>query len=441
VRDAFCGSALPPIQSLQALQALLDVEPAPADMQPNILDPFDVKFVIAAGHSTALSGHLVSPINPRVLVLGKQTVTAFQRGAQQIEIASRARGRTDASYYFYFVRFKQACNAKPAGCSNADLFTPRLESDWTEIDIQDEEELKNTPSDCRQCHQRARETGILLMRELQSPWAHWFETIPTTDTGLQLPGARGADLMRDYMRAKGEELYGNAAVHAIPPTSALVLQSVVSTIQPLVFDSRKIEDERWPYGPEGYPEVPNPSPTWQSAYDAFKRGEQLALPYFDMRATDPDKHARLTDAYARYRAGELSADELPNLSDIFSDDPYVRAQLGLQTEPDATAPEALIQACGSCHNDVLDQSISRARFNIDLSKLEAAELEVALERIRRPTSMPGAMPPPESRQLDPATRARLISYLESYGRSRIQEPLLEHAAKVGMTGGSIAPYH
>jgi hypothetical protein len=440
VRDVFCGSAPASIRSLHELQTLLDVEPAPADMQPNIANPYGVKFSIVVGHSTALSGHYVSPINPRALVIGKETVTAFTRGVQHVELASRDRNRTDGSYLFYLVSFKQACNATAAGCSNADLFTPRIESDWTQFEIQDDEELKNTTSDCRQCHQRASNVGVLLMRELRSPWAHWFETVPMGDTGLQLPGARGFDLMRDYLAAKGDELYGHVAVHAIPPTSALVLQSVVANVQPLLFDSRTIEDERWPYGPEGYAAVPNPSPTWQTAYDAFKRGEQLALPYFEQRATDPDKQARLTEAYVKYRSGELSVDELPNLAEIFPDDPHVRAQIGLQTEPDATAPEALIQACGSCHNDVLDQSISRARFNIDLSKLEAGELEIAIDRIRRPSSMRGAMPPPEGRQLDAESRARLLSYLEQYARERSREPMLEHAAKVGMTGGASSAF-
>jgi hypothetical protein len=436
VHDAFCDQPLSAIRSLHDLQALLDVEPAPADKQPSIVDPYGVKFVIVVGHSTALSGRVVSPINPRTIVVGENTITAFQRGVQLVELASRVRGRGDNAFNFYLASFEQACNATAAGCSNADLFTPRLESDWTQFEIRDDEELKNSPADCRQCHQRAREAGILLMRELKSPWTHFFETIPTTDTGGKLPGARGTDLMMDYLRAKGEELYGGAAVHAIPPTSALVLQSIVGSVQPLLFDSRKIEDERWPYGPEGYPAEPNPSPTWQAAYDAFKRGEQLALPYYEQRATDPAKQAQLTAAYASYRAGELSADQLPNLADIFPDDARVRAQIGLQTEPDATPPEALIQACGSCHNDVLDQSISRARFNIDLSKLEPAELEIALDRIRRPPTAPGAMPPLESRQLDPDSRARLIDYLAQYSRSGRLEPQLEQAAKLGMAGGA-----
>jgi hypothetical protein len=50
--------------------------------------------------------------------------------------------------------------------------------------------------------------------------------------------------------------------------------------------------------------------------------------------------------------------------------------LGSQTEPDATPSEAPVQICGSCHNDVLDQTISRARFNIDLKRIRRDELDL-----------------------------------------------------------------
>jgi len=436
IRDAFCSGALAPVRSLRALQALLDIEPAPPDTQPNIGDPYRIKFVAVLGHSTSLSGRFVSPINPRVIVLGKDTVSAFQRGVHHVELASRDRTRTDGSYNFYLVRFERACSTVEGGCTNADLFTPRLESDWVGLEIRDEHELENTPSDCRQCHRRSRDAGILLMRELRQPWTHFFEAYPAADVGALLPGVRGKDLTLDYLRAKDDELYGNAALHSLPVTSAFILQSVVAPAQPLLFDSRAIEEERWPYRAEGYAAEPKPTTWWNDAYAAFKRGEQLALPYYDQRASDPGKQARLTEAYVQFRSGALSADELPDFADIFPDDPHVRAQIGLQTEPDATPPEALIQACGSCHNDVLDQTLSRARFNIDLSKLGTAELANAVERLGRPSSASGAMPPPDARQLDPETRARLIEYLEQYPRTRTPEPMLEHAAKVGMMGGA-----
>jgi hypothetical protein len=58
--------------------------------------------------------------------------------------------------------------------------------------------------------------------------------------------------------------------------------------QPLVFPGNTIADERWPWTEAtGYVSAPVRSQTWDAAYEAFKRGEQLPLPYFAPRATDP----------------------------------------------------------------------------------------------------------------------------------------------------------
>ena len=95
-----------------------------------------------------------------------------------------------------------------------------------------------------------------------------------------------------------------------------------------------------------------------------------------------------------------------------------------------------IQACGSCHNDVLDQDISRARFNIALSRLDAAEIALAIERIERSPDEPGAMPPQEARQLDPRAREELLEYLRDDPLAKEPDPRLEHAARAGMAGGA-----
>jgi cytochrome c553 len=275
------------------------------------------------------------------------------------------------------------------------------------------------------------------MRELQSPWTHFFEPPFATPPDITPPGIRGYDLLNEYVAAKGDELYGGMSVAGVAFVAPFVLQNVVGFTQPLLFDAPRIEDERWPYSADsGYATVPSPSPTWDAAYDAFKRGEQLALPYLDTRASDLDKQTQVSAAYQRYRAGEIAADELPDMADVFPDDPSVRAQIGLQTEPDATPVEALIQACGACHNDVLDQSISRARFNVAVSRLERAELERAIERIQRQPSEPGAMPPPDARQLDASAQARLLEYLRQDSRSADDDAKLEHAATLGMAGGA-----
>jgi mono/diheme cytochrome c family protein len=113
----------------------------------------------------------------------------------------------------------------------------------------------------------------------------------------------------------------------------------------------------------------------------------------------------------------------------------VRARIGLQTEPDATPAEALIQACGSCHNDVLDQSLSRARFSIALGRLSRAEIDLAIARIELPKNAPGVMPPPEARQLAPEARDDLLEYLRGDLEHHAIDPMLERAAQLGMRGG------
>jgi hypothetical protein len=107
------------------------------------------------------------------------------------------------------------------------------------------------------------------------------------------------------------------------------------------------------------------------------------------------------------------------------------------TEPGATAAQALVQACGTCHNDVLDQTVSRARFNIAVGRLDRAELATAIERLQAPDGAPGRMPPAGRRQLDVSGRSRLLDYLTQNERSAEDDAFLEHAAQVGMVPARI----
>jgi hypothetical protein len=437
VRDIFCADNPVTIGSLEDFQNLFEVNPRGRD--PNdppdefaealYLSPINGD-VAVIGHSTALPGHIISPINPRWIAMGSKIILAYQRGVQRVELASRA--RNTFAFNFYLLSFDQACNDRETGCNPGDLYTDKVERDWNHVQIRESEDLKNTPLDCKQCHQRARDMPTLLMRELKSPWTHFLFPVEATDS---LPGIGGNDLMQDYLDAKDGDRYGGLLVEEISPLSAFRLQTFVGNDQPLLFDAPKIANERWPYGPDGYSKTAQPSPTWNAGYEAFKRGEQLALPYIEQRAVDLDKQAALSKAYQKYLAGEIEADALPDLADIFPDDPHLRAQIGLQIEPDATPEDALIQACAGCHNDVLDQSISRARFTVALSRLDRAELDLAIDRVERPRDAPGAMPPPEFRQLDDAGRARLLEYLKQDLSSIEIDPRLEQAAQHGMSGG------
>jgi hypothetical protein len=437
VRDVFCQGSAASISSLRELQDALGIDPEQQGYRGQTTgapiftsDTLTFNFAIALGHSTALSGHVISPINPRVIFLTRSTVLAFQRGVQRAELAAPARDR--AGFNFYLLTFEQACNAADGGCAPGDLYTQGVEHDWRNVQLRDDEQLKNTALDCRQCHARGRERPQLLMRELEKPWTHFFQPLPDPAPPVVEPGVSGVDLTRDYLAARGDEPYASASSFVMKHSPALVLQGLAGKDQPLLFDSETIQRERWPEGVHGTATEPQPSPTWERSFEAFRRGERLALPYLEPRATDPEKQRRLTQAYARYRAGELSPEELPDLADIFPDDPALRARIGLQTEPDVAPSDALIQACGSCHNDVLDQSLSRARFNIDLSRLPREELELASERIELPASSPLVMPPAEARQLEPGARRKLLALLRDPDASAQPDAALQRAAALGM---------
>jgi len=266
------------------------------------------------------------------------------------------------------------------------------------------------------------------MRELLGPWPHFFSVDRDVDPYQEGSGQSGRALVRGYRAAKGEESYAGIAPGALRQTIGGTLQVVVrGSQQPLQFDPA-IELQLG-----NYPDAAAArSKTWDQRFSAYKRGEHLALPHFRADPSDPRKRAALSEAYARFRKGELAQAELPELSDIFPDDPQTRAEIGLQTEPGASPAETLIQACGACHNDALDQTISRARFNVALARMSPSELELAITRISLPADSEEAMPPDGMRQLDPGAKLRLIEYLKQGQRDPADDVLLESAAQNGM---------
>src|SRR5262249_47424691 len=140
------------------------------------------------------------------------------------------------------------CNDAESGCGPGDLYTPRIESDWLRVAIDDGQQLENTPADCRVCHQRASDSPTLLMRELEAPWTHFF--FPPGISSMA-PGITGSNLAEDYLQAKGEEPYAGFPLRMISAVSPFLLQSLVGSQQPLLFDAPQIENERYPHGPDG----------------------------------------------------------------------------------------------------------------------------------------------------------------------------------------------
>jgi hypothetical protein len=255
VRELFCAEAPPEISSLGELKRTLTKLALGVEL--NVPLAFD----FFLGHSTSLSGHYVSSINPRAIMIlapGGAPVATFTRGVQQVELATLSRDRRERR--FYLLRFEQACNARPEGCTPADLYTERAEEGWQALEVSDDEELKNTALDCRQCHQRARSQPLLLMRELVAPWTHFFEPI-SQEPGLRSqPGVLSTELTRDYVAAKGDELYAGVNADTLLPAGASLLQAIVGNQQPLVFSSQEILNERWPRDAEGkFPAEPQDS--------------------------------------------------------------------------------------------------------------------------------------------------------------------------------------
>lgn len=427
LRSLVCAAEPVPLRSLIDLQTALFIDEARLS---------GINGLAVAGHSTSLGARSISAINPRLIAVrlehpqfdaqlnpvapGSQgridpsleaVALAFARGEQLVELMLR--DRIDHELRFYLLAFRQACNDSEAGCKPGDLLTPEVEKNWLETTLYDERDLANTVLDCAPCHQTdgPGTPKFLRMQELRAPWTHWF--------GHEAEGGRA--LFEDYRAAKGdEEVFGlpGAELRRANPVS-LELQAVYGgpNVQPNPFDSEKIEAEVLQSAAAlggSQPQdnrVPGESETWLAGYEAARRAEAITFPYHDVKVTDPDKLAQMTEAYRAYREGELAREALPDIREVFPDDALRLAEMGFTTRPGASGEEVLLEACGMCHNPRLDQSLSRARFRADLNGLSRAEKDRAIARLQLPASDVRHMPPGRLRFLSSEARARAIAVL------------------------------
>jgi hypothetical protein len=406
VLDVFCSREPPSVESLLDLRRLLGLD----------LRSRDQGFAVTA-HSTSLVSRSVSAINPRIIFIQprmaseEMVMLAYARGEQFAEVV--VQDRAEGEFQFYVVSFEQDCNAD--GCTHGDLLTETAEVGWKNLNVYAEEDLANTPLDCRACHQPdGPDTPKLLrMQELRAPWNHWLYPF--------VPGGR--TLTRDYMAAKGSELFAGLTADEIAAQSNPGLLTATLAFanrgpQPNEYVSSAIEEEviasaamRGGAQPDDN-SVPGESETWRALYDKAKRGEAIAVPYHDVKVTDKDKLATMTAAYLDYREGRLAREDLPDIREVFPDDEELLARMGFATEPGMTGEEVLLQACGQCHNDRLDQTLSRARFNVDLRKMSREHKERAIARIQLPLDHGGLMPPARFRRLSDEAKQQLIELLE-----------------------------
>ena len=373
-------------------------------------------------NSSSLVARSVSSLNPRAFIFSPPpgqpvsipgyVVMTFVRGESFVEIAAQSpKGKGKLS--LYLLKFQPQCetdDGNEEGCKNEDLLTPSVESNWKSVTIYDDEDLKNNILDCRHCHQPEGPTQPLMLRmqELQDPWTHWFRN--------DRPG--GLTLMQDYFRAHGTgEDYAGVPGILITKSDGRALEDLVTGQgfgtgkQPNEFDTKAIEAEIVRSASQ-QPEINVPmgeSDTWQRAFDKAFSGQFIPVPYHDVKVTDPNKLQFATDEYVAFMAGQKSS--LIDTRRVFLDDAL--EDLTMLPKTGASGKEILVQTCAQCHNPKLDQSISRAKFDVTLlDSMSRAEKDKAIERLKMGTGELLHMPPSNMRNLPDDAREAAIAELQ-----------------------------
>jgi len=426
VRDAFCGEIAPTITSLRGLQAVLGLEfTNPNATRRGQNGHHGNPAFTLTGHSSSLVGRFVSAINPRAIIFTAPNdrnptpglvAMGFVRGDQFAEIVTSDRITNELS--FFLVEFKQTCNLDHS-CTPGDLLTPAVESNWIEYSVFGEQDLQNTILDCLQCHQPAGPgtRSILRMQELRNPWTHFFRNNRES----------GRTLLVDYIAAHGlDEEYAGIPGRVIPASDPALLEDLVRgngfTDQPNEFNSRKIENQvsQTPGQPENN-DIPGASHAWQHIYEASVRGEAIGVPYHDAKVTDSVKLTEMSESYQAFLSGALAQNDLPDIRNVFLDS--MLRDIGFKVKADLDGPGIVIQACTQCHHSALDQTITRARFNVALDRMSDtqggvltgaerdAEIGVTIARLRLPAEDVRKMPPEQFRTLEPAEIELVVAYL------------------------------
>lgn len=401
ITQKFCAGAAPPaLTGLADLEALLGLTMVPNPTNDQTLNP-NVR-VTLNGESTGLGVRGVNPILPRAFLVTpalsgggpnpSYEALSFARGEPLVEmVANDPKAQT---LRFFLVRFHPACEPN---CTFADLQTATIESNWTDYTIYDDATIANTTLDCLNCHQPGGPTTqkILRMQELKNPWAHWFypERPPTLA------------IVQAFQTAHPSEDYAGIPYQNVSASRPFALMSLAQNngfgTQPNAFDTLTIENEIAASGS---------SATWQALYANAVAGKDIPPPYF-ANAYDTAKLQAAIAAYQQVQAGTLPRDQMPDLRDVFLDsalaDMSVRPKAGLD------GAGILVHMCQMCHNSELDQTLTRARFNVEnLAQMSRAEKDIAIQRLQLPSDDRHAMPPARFKELSAAERQLVIAELQ-----------------------------
>jgi len=426
VRDTFCGATAPQINGLKDLQASLGL----AFVNPNATGRRNngrrgnPAFTLL-GHSSSLVARLTSAINPRALIFtppnGRNPTPGliamgYVRGDQFVELVTSDRATN--ALQFFLVTFKQQCNLTHS-CTPGDLLTPAAESNWIEYTVYGQVDLENTILDCLQCHQTEGPgtASILRMQELNNPWSHFFRN----------NREGGVALLNDFVAAHGtNEDYAGIPAQLIEASDPELLEDLVRgngfRNQPNEFNSRRIQNQinQTPGQPQNNDTLGS-STEWQRIYNNTVLGQFIAVPYHDIKVTDSAKLATMTQSYQAFLNGVLAATELPDIREVFLDAGL--RDMGFKVMAGLDGQQIITQACIQCHNSRLNQTITRARFNVDIARMSDTqggvltgsaldtELALAITRLRLPAEDVRKMPPELFKTLDPAEIEAATSYL------------------------------
>jgi len=424
VRDVFCGATQPSITSLQELQSALGLAftNANATGRRNNGRRGNPAFTLT-GHSSSLVARLTTTLNPRALIFTPPTgrtlpglvVMGFVRGDQFVEIVTSDRVTNELQFFLF--TFKQACSLTHS-CTPGELLTPAVESNWVEYSVYSQVDLQNTVLDCLHCHQPdgPGTRSILRMQELVEPWTHFFRD----DTSGRL-------LLADFVAAHGtNEDYAGIPAQLISGSDPELLEDLIRdngfANQPNEFISDVIENQinQAPGQPRNNV-PPGTSLEWQRIYNNTVLGQFIAVPYHDVKITDAGKLADMTAAYQAFLSGSLAMIDLPDIRDILLDEGL--RDMGFKVMAGLNGQQIITQACTQCHNSVLDQTISRAKFNVDLSNMSDtvggvligaardAEIELTIQRLSLPPEDVKKMPPELFKTLDPSEIEAATRYL------------------------------
>ncbi|HEY4222691.1 MAG TPA: hypothetical protein VGO62_15150 [Myxococcota bacterium] len=383
ITAAFCGTKAPPVSGLVDVEKLVGL---------GFTDNQGPAFALTA-HSTSLAEREVSAINPRAVLVAlpddrgdhNSIALGYARGEPFVEMAV---GAPDKGLAFYLLVYEQACDSTQAGCTPAQRLTPATESGWQNWTLYDDKDLRDTVVDCLACHQPEGPSGkrFYRMQEFANPWTHWLASFTEG----------GNALVSDFNAVHGGETFagippGRVATGA-PFSVENLIRATGDATQPNEFPSPVIEAEVKASNDNepASDSPPGQSATWQALYQSAVDGTAIPPPYHDVKITDAQKLAVMVRAYRDFAAG--ARPDLPDIRDVLLDEAL--ADMSQRPKPGLDGKGIMVHMCSQCHNDRLDQTLSRARFNpAHLDDMSAAEKQVAVDRLGRAADDRLRMPP------------------------------------------------